>query len=201
MDRDSPTQFKCFFEEHRAAFEQLLQLAPMFAQAAQAPSLPAHAAAQPSVETLIHNPTIDDLLKVKGEHLITITPMASLHIAAQMMHQNRIGLLLVRDETESVVGVLSERDLVKAIATIIDPPFERLTVADLMTTSLVTCMPEDHLIYILDVMRMRKFRHMPVRRGERITAIVSITDILSHLKTDAEINSEEFLWTKFMNNL
>jgi CBS domain-containing protein len=205
MECTNPGEFKCYCYEHREAFDKLLQLVPMLTQAIPvAPLPPAQAPrAEPSaaVDSLVHNPTVDDLLKAKGEFLITVPPNATLNTAAQMMHQNRIGLLLVRDETQSVVGVLSERDLVKAIATIIDPPFERLTVADLMTTNLITCTPEQTLIYILDVMRMRKFRHMPVLRGSSITAIVSITDILSHLKTNAEIHNEEFMWTTFMNNL
>lgn len=203
MDCDNPTEFKCYFHEHREAFDRLLQMVPTLAPAphvVQPPAQPVRTDPPPP-ESLVHNPTIDDLLRAKGEYLITIAPTASLNTAAQMMHQNRIGLLLVREESEAVVGVLSERDLVKAIATIVDPPFERLTVSALMTTNLVTCTPEETLIYILDVMRMRKFRHMPVKRGDQITAMVSITDVLSHLKTDAEIHHEEFMWTKFMNNL
>lgn len=211
MDATKQPECSCIFQEHKAAFEKLLHLIPLLSQFLVQPNSAQHSARtqhseipgrEERIDALVHNPTIDDLLTVKGESLITIAPKAFLAEAARMMNQNRIGLLLVREEgTQAVMGVLSERDLVRAIATISDPPFDQLTVDSLMTTNLVTCQPEDTLIYILDIMRMRKFRHMPVKRDGHITAIVSITDILSHLKTDAEINSEEFLWTKFMNNL
>jgi CBS domain-containing protein len=146
----------------------------------------------------VHPPTVADLIKIKGKSMITIEPDALVSRAANLMSSLRIGLLLVGNEADTIVGVLSERDLVKAVAEVHNRPLERMTVRELMITNVITCDPADTLLKVLDEMRTRKFRHMPVAENRKITAMLSITDVLTHLKEHVAIYDEEYLWMRLM---
>lgn len=166
-----------------------------------APTVPyRHPSSAPS-NVFVHSPTVDDLLRVKGESLITVTPSESIAAAAEIMSSRRIGLLLVSENQRTIIGILSERDLVKAVADMPIRPIAGLTVGDLMITNVITCGPEDLLITVLDEMRARKFRHMPVARNKQIVAMVSITDVLTHLKDHMALHDEECMWLRLMSAL
>jgi CBS domain-containing protein len=160
-----------------------------------------HSTAAAPSNMFVHSPTVDDLLKVKGESLITVAPSESIAVAAEIMSTRRIGLLLVSENQRTIIGILSERDLVKAVADMPIRPIEHLKVSDLMITNVITCSPEDLLITVLDEMRTRKFRHMPVARNQQICAMVSITDVLTHLKDHIALHDEECMWLRLMSAL
>ena len=182
MDCDNPTEFKCYFHEHREAFDRLLQMVPTLAPAphvVQPPAQPVRTDPPPP-ESLVHNPTIDDLLRAKGEYLITIAPTASLNTAAQMMHQNRIGLLLVREESEAVVGVLSERDYARKV--ILAGRSSRETrVEEIMTTRVVTARPEQTVEECMALMTNKRIRHLPVMQDRHLLGMISIGDLVKEI--------------------
>ena len=123
---------------------------------------------------------IASVLSDKGRQSITTIPAARIDDVARKLCEYRIGYLVVCDESNVVVGVLSERDIVRAIADRKDRVGE-LTVGDLMTSDPITCAPADDPAGVLKIMSQRGFRHMPVIEERKLKGIVSSRDIIKHL--------------------
>lgn len=115
--------------------------------------------------------------------LVTATPTLTIQEAIERLNKNNIGAIPVCDEANRLVGVLSERDIVRSLskkALVLSD----LTVADLMTKDVVTCSPDDEIEDVMAVMDDRNIRHMPVVEGRRLVAFVSSRDILASLLHD-----------------
>jgi len=104
-----------------------------------------------------------------------IRPDCGLLEMAEELSRHKIGALLVLDAESKLVGVSSERDLARAIATYSDGLLDR-TVADIMTPAVVTCTPSDNVIEILDVMKDNNIRHIPVVEDGAPKAMLSIKE-------------------------
>ncbi|MBV9077123.1 MAG: CBS domain-containing protein [Methylobacteriaceae bacterium] len=122
---------------------------------------------------------IEEILAGKGRHVVTIAPEQSLADAAEMLHRHRIGAVVVTDDGGQVAGILSERDVVRAVAEAgagaLGEPVSRR-----MTAEVVTCRPSCGLDELMDLMTRGKFRHVPVVESGRLQGIVSIGDIVKH---------------------
>jgi CBS domain-containing protein len=92
--------------------------------------------------------------------------------------EHNVGALVVV-EGDAVVGVVSERDVVRHLARDGADVLDR-RLADIMTTSVVTCAPGDTIDAVAETMTQRRIRHMPVIDGDRLAGIVSIGDVVSH---------------------
>lgn len=123
---------------------------------------------------------IASVLSDKGRKAIITTPAVRIDDVASKLCEYRIGYLVVCDEANVVVGVLSERDIIRAIAERKNRVGE-LTVADLMTPDPITCAPADDPAVVLKTMTQRGFRHMPVIEDRKLKGIVSSRDIIKHL--------------------
>ena len=123
--------------------------------------------------------TVADVLKTKHNDVISITPDQTIAQAVAVLRDNRIGALVVTDHSGDLVGILSERDIVRRMA---DTPGETLsqTVQDLMTHSPKTCTTEESLVQILRLMTDGRFRHMPVIAQGKLTAIITIGDVVNY---------------------
>lgn len=124
--------------------------------------------------------TIQELLSRKPiEEIFDIAATASASDAAQAMVESRIGVLIVRDPDGPMVGIISERDIVRAVAT---RPSEAndLKVSDLLTENVETCRYKDGLIDVARRMRKGQFRHMPVTDEKGLVGVVSMTDIFRY---------------------
>lgn len=121
--------------------------------------------------------TIAAILNGKGQ-VISIGPDASLQQAAALLAERRIGCLPVIDGGE-VVGMLSERDIVRCVAQrgaeALDKP-----VRELMTSQVVTVGPDLAVITALSLMTKRRIRHLPVVEGGKLTGFVSIGDLVKY---------------------
>jgi CBS domain-containing protein len=130
---------------------------------------------------------IASVLSDKGRQAIVTSPAIPIGDVARKLCEYRIGYLVVCDDANVVVGVLSERDIIRAIADRKDRVGE-LTVTDLMTPEPITCTPDDDPADVLRIMNQRGFRHMPVIEERKLKGIVSSRDIIKHLlereKTD-----------------
>ncbi len=128
--------------------------------------------------------TVQSILKQKGRRVQTMTPEALVSDAARVLSDQRIGILVVCDERNKVVGVLSERDLVRAIAERAVSIAE-LRVSDLLTRDIVTCTPHDtpHDTPqdVMRAMNERGFRHMPVVEDGELKGLISSGDILQYM--------------------
>ena len=120
---------------------------------------------------------IADILRRKGGHLITVRPDDTVAMAVGVMTAKGIGALLVCELGGRFLGLLSERDVVQAIARQRDN-VATLRVDDVMTRDVVVCTPTDSVKHMMAVITNRRARHVPVLEGGKLVGIVSIGDVL-----------------------
>ena len=133
--------------------------------------------------------TVASVLKSKGTNVVTIQPGHRLSEAARMLHQHRIGALLVMGAGNRVLGILSERDVVSAVAATGAAALE-CPVNDFMTTSVRTCRPSDSIEWVMEVMTKGRFRHLPVVEDGQLLGIISIGDVVKRRIDDSEHEAE-----------
>jgi CBS domain-containing protein len=137
--------------------------------------------------------TVKTILDQKGTEVTTIEPNATLSSAVLTLAKQRIGALVVTGADHRVVGILSERDIVRALAETGSRALE-CQVSEFMTRKVVTCMERDTVADLMERMTAGKFRHMPVIDQSRLVGIVSIGDVVrlrvEELNRDAEALQE-----------
>jgi CBS domain-containing protein len=118
------------------------------------------------------------ILQGKGRDIVAITTTATIAEAARLLTDRRIGALVVKDGAGALVGIISERDLVHAIARA-GAAALTATVADHMTPEPETCVETDAVERVMETMTHGRFRHVPVLDGEdRLCGMVSIGDVV-----------------------
>ena len=129
--------------------------------------------------------TVKNILGVKGAHVWSVGPGATVLEAALLMNEHRIGSLVVL-EAGRLVGVFTERDVLRRVVAEARNPADT-RVADVMTTEVVCCWPETTLEEAAGVMKNRRIRHLPVLdRDGRLLGLVSIGDLNAHQAHDQE---------------
>lgn len=129
---------------------------------------------------------VEQLLKKKGDHLVTGRPEDTLEAAAQLLTTNNIGALPVRDADGNLVGILSERDLVRSLA-------ERgaralsLKVADIMSRDVAKCSASDSVKSVMETMSRRHIRHVPVVDGSDLIGIISQRDVMKSILDETQL--------------
>lgn len=118
-----------------------------------------------------------DLLAKKPSGVITTSPDQTLRVASKVLAKHNIGVLVVVDTAGLPVGILSERDIVRTIAT---SGAKALTapVSSVMTKDLIIATPEDDTVYLAQTMTDRHIRHLPVMHDQKLIGIVSIGDVV-----------------------
>jgi CBS domain-containing protein len=119
---------------------------------------------------------ISNILSTKPGGVITIGPDKNLADAIAMLVKHNIGALVVVDEDERLRGILSERDIIRALNE--RGEALRLPVKAIMTTKVIVGLAEDDVMSVAHTMTERRFRHLPVMEGQELIGIVSIGDIL-----------------------
>ncbi len=121
---------------------------------------------------------VHQILKAKGDHpVITVRPETRLAAVADLLAERRIGGVIVSSDDVRVEGILSERDIVRALA-LRGADCLNLTTSDLMTRNPSCCAPGDEADVVLQRMTDGRFRHMPVTDGAVLVGIVSIGDVV-----------------------
>lgn len=121
---------------------------------------------------------VETILAVKGDEVVTIQPAAVLSEAAAALRDRRIGALVVSADGRRIAGVLSERDVVLALAGHGASALGR-TVASAMSSDVVTCRLEDAVETLMAQMTERRIRHLPVvDAGGALRGIISIGDVV-----------------------
>ncbi|HVP86428.1 MAG TPA: CBS domain-containing protein [Rhizomicrobium sp.] len=120
---------------------------------------------------------VKHILREKGREIISITSDATLSEAARLLARRRIGAVLVLGEDGSLAGILSERDVVRAVS---DESVAALArpVSSFMTRDLTTCSEEDTVDGLMELMTNGRFRHVPVITEGRLVGIISIGDVV-----------------------
>lgn len=123
--------------------------------------------------------TVARILARKGHSVATIEPHATLHDVIGMLADKHIGAVVVADASGAMLGILSERDVVRAVANegsaALDHP-----VSQHMTKKVVTAHPDDGVIEIAKRMSQGRFRHLPVVVEGRLVGIVSTGDAIKY---------------------
>jgi CBS domain-containing protein len=117
------------------------------------------------------------ILRGKGREVICIASDASISEAARLLARRRIGAVVVRDRDGTIAGILSERDIVRAVA---DDSISALAqnVSAHMTRMLHTCSEADSVEEIMEQMTRNRIRHVPVMDDDQLSGIVSIGDVV-----------------------
>ena len=134
---------------------------------------------------------VADLMKLKNARVPTIRMTETVEMAATLLNRERIGAVVVKDacgsEGDTVVGIFSERDVVRAVA-------ERgvaslkLRVADLMSRNMISCTMDDTVDHVRAMMDTHHVRHLPVLEDHQLVGVLSIRDVIAY---DVKI-AEEF---------
>lgn len=119
---------------------------------------------------------VTDILKAKGGEVVTIAPDATVEQLLTLLADRRIGAVVV-SATADIDGIISERDVVRAIAAS-GPGVLRQPVSDLMTAEVRTCAPADAVEELAGNMTQDRIRHIPVVDDGRLIGIVSIGDVV-----------------------
>ncbi len=128
---------------------------------------------------------IAHVIKEKGAGVHTIAAETSLEDAARQLHERRVGALVVLDADASIVGVLSERDIIRELARRGAAALED-TVGAVMTRGVIVAGLDESIDDGLSRMTDRRVRHLPVVDGARLVGIVSIGDLVKHRIAKAE---------------
>jgi CBS domain-containing protein len=117
------------------------------------------------------------ILKLKGSGVVTVKSEDSIADAARVLAEARIGAVVVSSDRVRVKGILSERDIVTALATR-GAAVLAMKVSELMTSKVTTCTLDDEVAGLMSVMTERRIRHLPVLAGNELCGIISIGDVV-----------------------
>ncbi|NQU59704.1 MAG: CBS domain-containing protein [Rhodospirillales bacterium] len=137
---------------------------------------------------------IKNIVFDKGDEVYTIGPEALLIEAADIMVENNVGIVVVCGEEGLVLGVVSERDIMKAL---VDWPEEiaSLQVSQTLLDEPFTCDPEDAIRDVMAKMQENRFRHMPVIQYGKLAGIVSFSDLLIFQLEEAGLDEKADIWS------
>lgn len=133
--------------------------------------------------------TVRQVLAEKGGDVITIGPERTLADAAALLAARKIGAVVVCRDGAAVVGILSERDIIRALARKGEGTLSDHVSAH-MTAEVVTCSPDADMGHLMRVMTQGKFRHVPVVEAGRLVGIVSIGDVVKRRLAEIEAEHE-----------
>ncbi|UJW36298.1 CBS domain-containing protein [Saccharothrix sp. AJ9571] len=120
---------------------------------------------------------IADVLRSKGTLVATVAPDASVTELLAGLAEHNVGAMVVLGADDAVVGIVSERDVVRRLHDR-GPELLSRPVSEIMTTLVATCTPEDSVDHLSVVMTERRIRHVPVVVDDRLAGIVSIGDVV-----------------------
>ncbi|WP_152340194.1 CBS domain-containing protein [Pseudorhizobium flavum] len=133
---------------------------------------------------------VKNMLDAKGRDVVTVSPDKSLLQVAGILHERKIGALVVTGVDGRIAGIFTERDMVRALAekgaAILDQP-----VSSVMTVNVQTCREETTVNALMEMMSSGRFRHVPVEDGGRLNGIISIGDVVKSRIREVEMEAEE----------
>ena len=131
---------------------------------------------------------VSDVLKVKGSDVITTGPGESISATVRMLNVKRIGAVIVRDAKDAVIGIISERDVIRGIAVNGERALD-MEVRDLMTAEVSDCTSNDTVSEVMKIMTVGRFRHVPVIDDGVLKGIISIGDVVKHRLEETEMEA------------
>ena len=131
---------------------------------------------------------VSQILRTKGATVFTIKPADIVGLVAELLHTKGIGALVVL-EGDRVVGIVSERDIVRAVASH-GPSALKKSVSDYMTGNVLFADPGETVDSLLSRMTDRRIRHLPVCKADKLVGIVSIGDLVKFKISEVEAEAD-----------
>jgi CBS domain-containing protein len=122
---------------------------------------------------------IGEFLRLSRQQLITCRPDDTLAVVAKLMYTHGIGAMPVCETGQRMIGIISERDLVRVFARTDWSELQYMRARDVMTTRVVTCRSDDTMRSAQDLMRINHFRHIPVVENGHVHGMLSLRDTLA----------------------
>jgi len=123
--------------------------------------------------------SVAQILAAKGPDVVTISPHQTLQEASAVLAERGIGAVIVSDGDTGVLGIISERDIVRAIGRTGESVL-RDSVSAHMTSKIVTTEPDEAVDQVMEMMTRGRFRHLPVMDNRRLVGVVSIGDVVKY---------------------
>lgn len=134
--------------------------------------------------------TVRSVLNEKGYDVVTLEPGATLAEAARLLATRRIGAVVVTRGDRTILGILSERDIVRAVGEKGAPALD-LFVESAMTAKVSTCRETHTINEVMELMTRGRFRHLPVEKDGQLAGIISIGDVVKRRIEDVEREAEQ----------
>jgi CBS domain-containing protein len=134
--------------------------------------------------------TVKHILDEKGREVVTVSPSMGTADAVRFLADNKIGAVVVTGPGGKIAGILSERDIVRAVAArgadALSAP-----ISDIMTSKVTTCSENHTVNQVMELMTNGRFRHLPVETDGKLIGIISIGDVVRRRIEDVEREAEE----------
>lgn len=134
--------------------------------------------------------TVKQILDEKGRKVVTVHSSMNVQGAARFLAENKIGAVIVSDDGTAINGILSERDIVRCLASN-GPEGLDLAVSAIMTRDVVTCGENYSVHQVMETMTRERFRHLPVTDNGTLVGIISIGDVVRRRIEQVEREAEE----------
>jgi CBS domain-containing protein len=132
---------------------------------------------------------VSQILRAKGDLVFTASPDETVAAAAALLHSRRVGAMVIIDADDAIVGILSERDIVRVVAEQGAAGLSR-PISSCMTRDVVFAAPTEKVQSLLERMTDRRIRHLPVVKDGRLAGIVSIGDLVKSKIAETEAEAE-----------
>jgi CBS domain-containing protein len=133
---------------------------------------------------------VSSVLKHKGHDVVTVTPEQTVKAVVKVLAQHRIGAVPVVNERGQIIGIISERDIIRGMSQHADAVLT-LAAEQLMTREVKTCSSEDQLVDLMEVMTLQRIRHLPVIENGSLQGIVSIGDVVKQRIEEVQSEAEQ----------
>ena len=134
--------------------------------------------------------TVKSILEEKGHDVLTLGPNDKLSEAVRVLAENRVGALVITNGDRKIVGILSERDIVRSLAKFAGAALDQ-TIRDVMTPKVNICNENHTVNEVMEIMTRGRFRHLPVEKNGLLDGIISIGDVVKRRIEDVEREAEE----------
>jgi CBS domain-containing protein len=134
--------------------------------------------------------SVSHILAGKGHRVVTLPASTTILDVSRYLAENRIGAIIISGPTGAIEGIVSERDIVKLIATDGHAGLEK-PVSDIMTKSVKTCAESDSEADLMKMMTANRIRHLPVVKDTKLVGIISIGDVVKYRIEGIEREAEE----------
>lgn len=133
--------------------------------------------------------TVAHILSDKGGEIISVNEDQTILQALETLAEHHIGAVLVLNAKGGIAGILSERDVVRALPKA-KGMLRAQKVSTIMTAKVITCQAKDSVEDVMEIMTRHKIRHLPVKDGRKLVGVISIGDVVKARISDAEHEAE-----------